>query len=290
MENPTTTPKGQATMWEYLRGLPELFSFIIIILGLTAIVIISLKGTAAIRWGKNLIGLGGGAKESGYSTENHPTHETEIEQPPSPTATAILRLPKRGCGDCILIIMSEREKYGLKMSNVHDKILRNQMNFFEQKSVEIQELTEKIFCDLMESTRKQTVITASGKNVEIEYKFFTELLKDALILVKNEIRRSYKENGYFEMSDSDFSIYIKDKNRLIINLIVQHVKSMYPSQGMTVTAYDFQSGLLFMMPQLHEILRECFEYAKDVTAEADRLVVGYQAEFSSWADKFILDM
>jgi hypothetical protein len=277
-------------MWEYLRGLPELFSFIIIILGLTAIVIISLKGTAAIRWGKNLIGLGGGAKNTDDPVEERPTHETGMEQPPSPAATAILRLPKRGCGDCILIIMSEREKYGLKMSNVHDKVLRNQMNFFEQKTVEIQELAEKIFCDLMESTKKQAAVTASGKNVDIEYKFFTELLKDALILVKNEIRKSYKENGYFEMSDSDFSIYLKDKNRLVINLIVQHVKSMYPSQGMTVTAYDFQSGLLFMMPQIHEILRECFVYAKEVTADSERQEVGYQREFSAWADKFISDM
>jgi hypothetical protein len=183
--------------------------------------------------------------------------------------------------------MGEREKCELKISSIQDRILKNQMNFFEQKMVEIQELIEKIFNDLMESTKKQTVTNAPGRNLDIEYKFFTELIKDSLNLVKNEVRKSYKENGYFDMSDSDFSIYIKDKNRLVINLITQHVKSLYPSQNMTVTPADFHSGLLFVMPQMHEIIRECFEYAKEVTIDSEKQVEFFKKEFSSWVDRHI---
>jgi len=273
-------------MWEYLTGLPSALSVTVIVLGLTSIVIISLKGTAVVRWGKNLVGLG---KAKITETSEEGTVDIESKQPTvsSPTATALLRMPKRGCGDCILIIMGEREKYELKISSTQDKVLRNQMNFFEQKMVEIQELIEKVFSDLMESTKRQAAIVAAGKSVDIEYKFFTELLKDALMIVKNEIRRSYKDNGYFDMADSDFSMYIKDKNRLIVNLIVQHVKSMYPSQGMTVTALDFQSSTMFVMPQMHDILRECFEYAKEITRESQAQIEGFHKEFSIWIDKFV---
>jgi len=276
-------------MWEYLRGLPDLFSFTIIVLGLTAIVIISLKGTAAVRWGKNLIGLGGGAKNTDDPVEERPTHETGMEQPPSPTATTILRMPKRGCGDCILIIMGEREKYELKMASVQNRVLKNQMNFFEQKMIELQDMFEKIYSEILDSTRKQASVAAAGKNIELEYKFFTELIKDALMVVKNEVRRSYKENGYFEMTDTDFSVYLKDKSRLITNLIIQHVKNMYPSQNMTVSMSDFHSGLLFNMPQINEIVRECFEYAKEATLEAQNQIDVYQKEFSSWVDRHIID-
>ena len=273
-------------MWEYLTGLPSALSVTVIVLGLTSIVIISLKGTAVVRWGKNLVGLG---KTKITETSEEGTVDIESKQPTvsPPTATALLRMPKRGCGDCILIIMGEREKYELKISSTQDKVLRNQMNFFEQKMVEIQELIEKVFSDLMESTKRQAAIVAAGKSVDIEYKFFTELLKDALMIAKNEIRRSYKDNDYFDMADSDFSMYIKDKNRLIVNLIVQHVKSMYPSQGMTVTALDFQSSTMFVMPQMHDILRECFEYAKEITRESQAQIEGFHKEFSIWIDKFV---
>ena len=262
-----------------------MFSFAILVLGLLAIVIISLKGTAVVRWGKNLIGLGG-AKIAG-DTEEDDGSETIPESIGVPPATVTIRMPKRGCGDCILIIMGEREKYELKISSVQDKILKNQMNFFEQKMVEIQEIVEKIFNDMMESTKKQTSINALGRNLDIEYKFFTELFKNALLTVKNEIRRSYKENGYYDLSDSDFSIYLKDKSRLVTNLIIQHIKNMYPSQGMVVTHFDLQSGLLSMIPQMHEIIRDCFEYAKEVTLDSEKQVESFKMEFSSWVDRHI---
>ena len=272
-------------MWDYLVGLPSALSVTIVILGLTSVVIISLKGTAVVRWGKNLVGLGG-AKITETTEEGIIDTEGENPAVTSPTRTTIIRMRKRMCGDCILIVMSEREKYELKISSTQDQVLRNQMNFFEQKMEEIQEIIEKVFSDLMEAANRKAGVVP-GKSTDIESRLFSELLKDSLLTIKSEIRRSYKENGYLDMEDSDFSIYLKEKNRLIVNTLVQYIKNMYPLQNMTVPFSDIQSNLLYIMPKMYDILRACFEYSKVAIREAQDQIATHHKEFSAWVDKFI---
>jgi hypothetical protein len=280
-------------MWEYLRSLPDIFSFSIVVLGLVAIVIISLRGTAVVQWGKNLVGLGG-AKipprgPANENSENESSENGSSMQAPVPPPTIYFRTMKRSCGDCILFVMSEREKYEIKISGARDKILKHQMNYFEQKTIEIQEVIESLFSEALNSTKTQALLTVHGIASDVEYKFFSELLKDTLHQVKNEMRRSYKDNGYSEMTASDFSNYVRDKGRLIMNIITLHIKSMYPAQGMLINLTDILTGLSYKTPEITEIIRECFEYSKEVTMETDKQIESYKKEFSDWVDKFICE-
>ncbi len=286
-------------MWEYLGSLPTGMSFTIILLGILAILVISLRGSAFFKWGKNVVGLGNSKDSQNIdkdeNTEDLSTNEQHITHTntgaytlPVPPPTVFLRQSMRSCGDCILIIMGEREKYELKISNVHDRVLKNQMNFFEQNIIELQELIEKIFSDAMGSTKIQAMVGNTGRGTEIEYKFFSELLKDALMQVKNEIRRSYKENGYYEMNDTEFSYYLKDKSKQVLSTITKHIKNIYPNQGMTVPISDILLGLSLKYPEISETIRSCFEQSKEVTLEAKNQIETYKNEFSVWADRFVV--
>jgi len=151
-------------MWEYLKQLPIPLSFTLIILisaaVIIAVVLIALKGRLLFRWGKNLIGLGGaGAKNS-----DSDSHDTT-----SPPATQFMA--KRSCGDCILILMGEREKYELKMNLKQDRLLRQQMNFIEQRLIEMEGLFIETFDKMVVEANKAGRGTREQLDIETSISF-----------------------------------------------------------------------------------------------------------------------
>lgn len=96
------------------------------------------------------------------------------------------RTPKaRSCADCIRLLMAKRTGFEAIYSLKHTNILRQQMVYAEHKIIEIETLIKN----------------------ETHASF------------KDELRRSFKENGFFEMNKSDYTRYIEERTETLTSLL-----------------------------------------------------------------------
>jgi hypothetical protein len=264
-------------MWQYLTSLPNILSFLIVLIGLIAIVVISLKGSAVIRWGKSLIGLG-----SAKTSDDQDSEKTTSTVGPPP-ATVSIKQPKRGCGDCILIIMGEREKYELTMRSLTNRVLKQQMNFVEQKLIDMQTLFVTAFMNQMNKERDKI----NEDSYEAQYKLYYGMLRDSLSDVKNEFRRSLKENGFFELNDVEFSTYVKDKTTNIVSMMSQHIRNFYPTRGAIISIDKILENIERNTSNIQEILFSIYTNAKQIILETEKEIGAMKKQYSAWVDDFI---
>jgi hypothetical protein len=270
-------------MWAYLQGLPSSLSVTILIIAVLSFVIISLKGAAVIKWDKRIIGLGKAKLPPDSDIVTKPKYPKDYVKDTSPPTTSIYKKLKRGCGDCILILIGEREKYELNIRKTYNRILKQQMNYVEQKLTEVQTLFSADFMECMHSMTGKS----NEDTYETQYKLYYGLLRDSLVSAKDEFRRSFKENGFFELSDSDFTTYVKDKTKNLISLLIQHTRNMYPSRGVVVSAEHIINIYDKNLLNLQEVLFSIYATAKQVTAESDVEINDLKTQYAKWVDDFV---
>lgn len=265
-------------MWEYLKELNPILPYSVVILGLIAIVIIALRGKLMVKWGKTAIGLGSGDDLSGKSPSPPPA--TGIIPPPPPGTVYFEK--KRSCSDCLHILMSEHEKYDFNKQLKADKILTYRMNYTEEKLMELENDLINMF------ERKLDRQTSLDLNKAlIESKMFYGLLKEALYQVKKEIRKSYKENGFCELSDIEFSIYVNDKTKAIMSVLTRYLRNIYPAYGTTVSIDDIIADIESKSASIHEYVHDIFLFAKQVIIEYEKEIEGLNTTFQEWAFNFV---
>jgi hypothetical protein len=271
-------------MWNYLSSLPEILSFSIIIIGLLAIVTISLRGTAVVKWGKNLIGLGN-AKLPEEPLENTPKEEI-LEQTGQHPATVFLRRVKRSCGDCVMILMAQREKYEFNIALTSNRKLKNCMLYAEQKIADMLNILNDTFANALENSRaiRPEEIHSSE---DVQYKMFYGLMRDSLVQVKDEIRRSYKENGFYELSEAEFSGYVKDKSRKILSTITTYIRTVYPTSGVSVEGHELLTEIEFNAHKFQELVFDMYRNAKTVITDIDTEVDDLKKKFSDTIDQLV---
>lgn len=63
----------------------------------------------------------------------------------------------------------------------------------------------------------------------LQYRMFWGILTNATqLLIKDELRRSFKENGFDELNGAEFSNYVKDKHKIVMSMLKQHIINLYP--------------------------------------------------------------
>lgn len=68
-----------------------------------------------------------------------------------------------------------------------------------------------------------------SNNVTIQYRMFWGLVNEGVNqIIKNEIRRSLKDNGFHELNDNDFVQYMKHQRIKLISMFREHLINMYP--------------------------------------------------------------
>lgn len=244
-------------MKEYIFSLHPVVFITIVIIALIAIVIIMLKGKIKAKFGDKIIDIGG--------------------DDPEPPPTASIK-QKRSCGDCVLLLMGEREKFEFKIRKETNKIMKNQMTFVEQKLIEIQTaLLDDITCIINKDTIDESV----------QYKLIYGLLKDSLHNIKDEIRRSFKDNGFCDLGVSEFSSYLKDRTQILNSMLVQYIRNMYPDRGGVLEASKIINVIEQRKNFLSGLVNDLYMYAREVKLETDKKVNILQEQFIKWVDKFI---
>jgi hypothetical protein len=196
-------------MWQYLSGVHPLLPYSLTLIAVIAVVIIALKGKLLIKIGKNTIGIG---------STNEPLCENSNSQS-SPL------LKKRTCADCAQIMINEYENNSFSRKEREDKILTYRMNYSEEKLIEFESDILNIFEGHLEEAKNDFKV----ETIEVDSKLFYGLFKDAMSQMKKEIRRSFKENGFCELSDLDFNNYVKDKSKVLLSVLLRHLNNIYPT-------------------------------------------------------------
>lgn len=249
-------------MKEYVFSLPPYVFLILVSLIIIALVIIALRGKIKAKFGNKTIDIGG-------------TDEDDSSITPPPT-TAITQ--KRTCGDCVLLLMGQREKFEFKIRKETNKIMKTQMTFVEQKLIEIQ---TTLLDDMTEMIDKESI------DESVQYKLLYGLLKDGLHKIKDEIRRSFKDNGFCEISVSEFSSYLKDRVQIIISMLIQYIRNMYPDRGGVLEASKIIEAIEKRNSFLSRLINDLYMYAREVRLETDKKVKEIQEQFAKWVDDFI---
>lgn len=261
-------------MPEILRNLtPQaLFTIIIVtlILGIIGIIIIALRGKLGIKIGNKSFSLG---------SEN----SEEKSKKDSPFPTAIVP-QKHTCGDYVLLLMGEREKYELKIKKEGNQIMKIQMTFAEQKLIEIQTKISNSISGIIHQSIEEKVTTVEES---VQYKLVYGLLKDALFNIKDEIRRSFKENGFYGINGSEFSWYIKGRLQVISSMLIQYMRNIYPDRGGVLGLHEILKCIEKEATFLAGIINDIYSYAKEVRVECDERIKNIQIQFGEWVDNFI---
>jgi len=99
----------------------------------------------------------------------------------------------------------------------------------------------------------------------LQYRMFWGLVSDALnIKMKNELRRSFKENGFHETSGNDFSAYVKNQSKALMSMLRDHIINLYPptNNKLIVSMEDVLDYLDKKEPEIEDSFFEIYIEAK----------------------------
>ena len=192
---------------------------------------------------------------------------------------------KVSCGDCVLILLSIREKFEYEYLKLENNLLRMQMTFTEQKIQEAvfflsQSFSEDILVLGEESDRNRKVMESS---------LYCEALKNAMLSVKDEIRRSFKENGFSNFNEKELSHYVKAKISLLITIIRSYLNQHYVENEKTIFHLKerFRKMDKLHLQKFEGWAFEVFTNAKDLYLDTEKRKADINKQLKLEIDKFV---
>lgn len=206
---------------------------------------------------------------------------------------------KRLCIDCSKILFAKREKLDASRDKHYkeieyeeDNILKHQMNFAEQKLEEI----ELILIQMMNERIKELKLEHDIEGEVLNYRMFWGLVRDALFFrMRDEMRRSFKENGFYNMSGQLFSIFVKEKSRVLHTILRNHIINLYPNNQCLISMEkvltfingvferDFEDMIFSVYEESKRIKRQCMQNILDIKNRIEMDTLKFQQEI----DEFI---
>lgn len=241
-------------MWTGLAALPLIVQLSLVIGVLVVAVVLAFLGKVSINIGKYKINFG------------------------KPKAAQKTRV----CSDCRKLVMARTMQFDQNVKMVKDDILRDQMNYAEQKIHEVSyDLTTSYRQDIINCRVKDEPIDCPRETKE--YLLYQEALTNAMLAIKNELRKAFKENGFFEMIECNFCDYVKGKTKLLINIGREYVRSRYPFENMMVPI-EWRMNRL-PEKQIESIVCDVFTKAKQVKQCADDKITELGEKYDSDIDE-----
>lgn len=214
-----------------LTQLPWIWQIIIIVLTLFVTIILGFKARRFVFKGDKIrIGIGG-----------------EIQN-------------KKNCGRCYMLLRQQMMKTERDIRSLQSSRLDRQMNFFDQKFLELQTKLLDIYMDKLSSDVDKDEATEENKQSIL----FDGMLATALHRAKKEIRRALKENGYTDKNPTEFTAYVKDEAGTVLRIITNHFRNLYPNEKMHVNRKNVLDLFSNELQTIEGILFDCFNSAKEI--------------------------
>jgi hypothetical protein len=247
--------------WAHLiNAIGPAFPWVLITL-LVVLVIISVFGNVGIDW------------KSKKFTFGRKEDEEEVKD------------SKRSCSDCIMLILGKRTQFESKYHNLQSRILRDQMTFAEHKIQEAKYFLLQTYQQDIEYFRQgDPDLVRENK----EYLLYQEAVSNALFDAKDEIRRSFKENGFHTLDDSEFKMYTRDRTQGIITIVRDYLRRTYPSANMIVPLQDrFKRMDNRNIESIEIMISDLYSNAKTVRNKIEEEIIELEKNFIKEIDSLV---
>lgn len=185
------------------------------------------------------------------------------------------------CNECILSIMRKREAHDIKVQRIRNSIITTQMNFTKLK---LERLSYEIVTNILSkmSTKRNPNDKIDYSKENKERTIIKEILKNAINNIKDELERSFIENGYYHLDNTRLDIYVNGKKEDILTIIKDYITMVYPYDDMYLSIEEVID--VFNNLYLFDIIVEIYYYSKEVYTssmnEITRLDNEYLADIS----------
>lgn len=242
----------------WLLSLPLLWKIVIPLLVLVSTVIIALWGGLTIQWGKKTIRLGTNRKG-------------------------------RSCMDCSRYVRITQTKVDRKICTIENKKLKDKMNYSEQRLLGLQSLIVQMYSQLVHS-KGVSPGDLSGLPLDVkesqECNLFEARLGQLIHLIKDELRRSFKENGFHELSEIELSVYIQDQIKTILAMTDNYLGANYPRQ-MIISLDEVKDVLHSLRHDVRDAIEDTYRRAKEVEIESEHKITMLETEYETDITTFI---
>jgi len=123
----------------------------------------------------------------------------------------------------------------------------------------------------------------------LQYRMFWGLTNDAInIVMKDEIRRSFKENGFENLSGNDFSKYVKNQSETLLSAIKNHIINLYPPdhRKLKVSMEETVDYVKNTSSKIEDIIFEMYIEAKNIKKHDIEELEKIDAKFGKEIDSF----
>ena len=209
-----------------LTALPLFIKIILLVFCMIIVIVTAIFGRIQLSWGKIKINLG---------------YNRKI----------------RACKDCAIILRARGVKASRKIEKLERINLKNKMNFAEQQLLIVQRILFIEYTKIIKS--KQT----NNEDEHKELSSYHTKLQMAMGLLKDELRRAFKENGFHKLNDVQFDKYIKDESQIVTDTYCEYMLTGYPN-GMAVTYDDVINIIESQKSVMNEYLAAILKKSKEI--------------------------
>jgi hypothetical protein len=194
---------------------------------------------------------------------------------------------KRSCKDCMTMLVNMRERANFERDKLSSNILKGQMVFAEQKIGEVEMLAIREF-DVLWAANKSRLGGVDDVVGELlkQQRLFICVLRETLAIIRDEVRRSYKENGFCDLDEKGMQAYVRNRNKVIQTIMFEHFRSVYPpAETMVVHPDELVTVFNKISQPVSEIINEMYLQAADhrrsIQAKINKIDSAFQAELSA---------
>jgi len=130
----------------------------------------------------------------------------------------------------------------------------------------------------------------TGQNtVTLQYRMFWGLSNDVINMrMKDEFRRSLKENGFDILSGNDFSNYVKNQSKLLMSILRNYIINLYPpNKNIKITMEDILEYIDKKESAIEDTIFEIYIEAKRIKKQDTEQYDLFDKKFEQEIEKFI---
>ena len=225
-----------------------------------------LKGNAIIEWGKLKLKFSkGDSKNATHKGRN------------SKTLT---------CSECILVISSWLQDGRMMVVCVYDRIIRDQLNYAEQKSINIQQVIFAYF--MQEQHKSQNSEYSQLHSKSFESQMLHGILRGYLEVIMDELRRAIKENGFHKLEFEDMDHYVRSLSESLNTKTEQYIMVEYPDNHMVIKHSEFfASNIREIREYMKIMVTDIILTAKKIRSDGDMEIASIDKSTRDRVDRFV---
>lgn len=130
------------------------------------------------------------------------------------------------------------------------------------------------------------------KSDTLQYRMFWGLTNDAInIRMKDEIRRSFKENGFHELGGNQFSQYVKNQSKNLIGILKNHIINLYPpnTKKIIVSMDEILEYIDIKESSFEDFFFEIYTEAKKCKRQDEEAIQEIDKKFEEEINNFALE-